>query len=345
VETNVNMRRCLWVLGVLCALGCGSDGATVLGPDGKPISNAGRGGTTSDPGGSGGTGAGTDGGSSGEGGSGAGGSGGDGGAGMDGGTGGGSDVISVDDGDFNMGEPPVTGGEGELAQIVAVTGPQAVTNGGTAILHVEVSPRIDAPEFVVGLVGDAGYHTVVGADPDGDGIYDISVQVNGEATQPSLVLTVALKDDAGNVGTYHQVEIELVRSGTGDVKVTLSFDRVHDLDLHVIEPDGEEISYTNDASATGGQLDLDSGSHCEASAANAENIFWPPGGAPAGEYIVTVQNFEQCTAGDIAFTVRVAYDNRVNTYRGTFADGTAGEAVSANNVQEVVRFTRGVVPP
>jgi hypothetical protein len=260
-------------------------------------------------------------------------------------NGGGNSVISVDDGDFNSGDPPPTVGEAELPEIVSVTGPAAVTNGGTAILHVELSAPAESPEFVVGLVGDTGYHTVVGADPDADGIYDISVQVRAEAMQPSLVLTVALRDAEGNVGPYHQWEIELVRSGTGDVKITLSFDRLHDLDLHVVEPNGEEISYTNDASRTGGKLDLDSGSHCEPSAANAENIFWPPQGAPAGEYIVSVQNFEQCSPGDIDFTVRVAYDNRVDTYRGTFADGTAGEAITADNVKEVVRFTRGVVPP
>jgi len=332
------MRHYLFVLGALCALGCDDDGATVLGPGGagQPSSSAGRGGTGSDPGGSGGTGGSIDG----EGGSMA-----EGGSGSVPDAGAQSDVISVDDGDFNTGEPPVTAGDGSLPQIVSVTGPTAVTNGGTAILHVQLSPAVASPRFVVGLVGDTGFHTVVGADPDGDGIYDISVQVNGEATQPSLVLTVALIDEAGNVGPYQQVEIELVRSGTGDVKVTLSFDRLHDLDLHVVEPDGEEISYTNDASATGGQLDLDSGSLCMPSSANAENIFWPPEGAPAGEYIVSVQNFQQCTPGNIDFTVRVAYDNRVDTYRGTFLDGTAGEAVSTNNVIEMVRFTRGVVPP
>jgi hypothetical protein len=335
VETNLDMRRCVLFFGALWALGCGSDGATVLGPGGAGAPSASAGAAGSGSGGSGG----------GPGSSGTGGS-----TSPEAGSGGsagavGSDVISVDDGDFNTGEPPVTAGDGELPQIVGVTGPSAVTNGGTAILHIQLSPAIESPQFVVGLVGDTGYHTVVGADPDADGIYDISVQVNGEATQPSLVLTVALIDAAGNVGPYHQLEIELVRSGTGDVKVTLSFDRLHDLDLRVVEPNGEEISYTNDASQTGGKLDLDSGSHCEPNAANAENIFWPPEGAPPGEYIVNVQNFEQCSPGDIDFTVRVAYDNRVNTYRGTFADGTAGEAITANNVQEVVRFTRGVVPP
>lgn len=323
------MRHRFLLLAALGVLGCDSDGATVLGAGaaGEPSASAGTGagGAAGGPGSSGAGGAPE--------------------AGSGGAIGMSSEVISVDEGDFNQGDPPLTAGEGELPQIVNVTGPAAVTNGGTAILHVEVSPPVEAPEFVVGLVGDTGYHTVVGSDPDADGIYDISVQVNGETTQPSLVLTVALKDDAGNVGPYQQWEIELVRSGTGDVKITLSFDRLHDLDLHVVEPNGEEISYTNDASATGGRLDLDAGSLCMPSAANAENIFWPPSGAPAGEYVVSVQNFQQCMPGDIDFTVSVEYDGRVNIYRGTFADGTAGEAVTASNVQEVVRFTRGVVPP
>ena len=225
-----------------------------------------------------------------------------------------------------------------------MVGPRAVTNGGTAILHITVSPPVAAPTFLVGLMGDSGYHTVEGSDPEGDGVYDISVQVAGEATQRSLVLSVALRDDQGNVGAYQQVEIELVQSGNGDVKVTLSFDRVHDLDLHVIEPNGEEISFTNNASATGGQLDLDSGSNCEATAANAENVFWPPAGAPAGEYRVTVHNYQQCSPGPIEYTVRVAYDAEVIVFDGTFADGTAAEAVSASNVTEAARFTRGVAP-
>lgn len=321
------MRQCLVLLVALCVLGCGDDGATVLGPGG-----AGRAGAGAGSGGS--SGASGEGGGAGDGGSG----------GLDAGAG--SDVISVDDGDFTGGDPPApTGGGGDSPEIVSVTGPAAVTNGGTAILHVTLSTAVASPRFVVGLVGDTGYHTVVGADPDGDGAYDIAVQVNAEATQPSLVLTVALLDEAGDAGPYQEVEIELVRSGTGDVKITLSFDRVHDLDLHVIEPNGEEIFYMNDASRTGGKLDLDAGSLCMPSAANAENIFWPPGGAPAGQYLVRVQNYQQCTPGDIDFTVRVVIDSRVETYRGTFRDGTAGEAITAENVQEVVRFTRGVVPP
>lgn len=254
----------------------------------------------------------------------------------------GSEVISVGDGLFTNGEPPPPAGtEDALPRIVSLTGPEAVTNGGTAILLVEISPVIAAPRFVVGLDGDTGYSTVTGTDPDGDGVFDISVQVAAEATQTSLVFSVATTDDQGNVGPYSQIEVALLMSGTGDVKVTLSFDRLHDLDLHVVEPNGDEIFYNQSTSSTGGQLDLDSGSNCEASSANAENIFWPPGGAPAGDYRVSVQNYQQCLPGDITFTVRISYDNVVNTYTGTFADGTAGELPTATNVKEIATFHRG----
>jgi hypothetical protein len=238
-----------------------------------------------------------------------------------------SDVISVEDGDFQMGGAPDVSEPEALPAITSLTGPAAVTNGGLAILHVQLASPVDAPSFLVSLVGDMGYHTVPGTDPDADGTYDISVQVSGDATQGSLVLRVALTDGMGNVGEYRELEVELVQSGSGDVKITLSFDRVHDLDLHVVEPNGEEIFFENNASATGGQLDLDSGEHCQPSAANSENIFWPPGEAPTGEYRISVVNYEHCTPGPIEFSVRIAYDSSIETFRGSFPDGSLGSRV------------------
>jgi hypothetical protein len=249
-------------------------------------------------------------------------------------------VIEVSDGSFTPGQPPAPAGDTTLSQIVNVVGPPAVTNGGSAILHVELAPPVPSPTFVIGLNGDSGYHTLTGADPDGDGVYDITAVVAAEATQTSLTFRVALRDAAGNVGPYREIAIPVIQSGTGDVKITLSWDRLHDLDLRVIEPDGEEIRYTNPSSRTGGELDLDSGANCGASAANSENIFWPSGGGPAGEYVVTVHNYQQCSAGAIDYAVRVVYDNTVSTYRGSFADGTASETDAANNLREVARFRR-----
>jgi hypothetical protein len=250
----------------------------------------------------------------------------------------GSELIVVRNANFNVGEAPAASVDEALPQIVNLTGPSAVTNGGTLVLHVEVSPAVDSPTFVVQLAGEPGYHTVVGVDPEGDGIYDITVWVGTETREATLSLSVALLDTAGNAGPPKRIEIPLVQSGTGDVKVTLSFDRSHDLDLHVIEPTGDQIFYQRPGSTLGGRLDLDSGANCEASVANTENVFWPPGGAPAGEYLVSVQNYEQCSPGAIGFTVTIVYDGVVETHDGTFADGTAGEQPTVSNVQQISTF-------
>jgi hypothetical protein len=250
-----------------------------------------------------------------------------------------SDTVSVRDGSFVEGAPPAST-DAALPQIVTLTGPPAVTNGGTAVLRVKLSALVDDPIFAVQLEGDAGYYTVAGVDPDQDGVYDIIVKIPADSDKTSMRVGVALLDAMGNAGPYQEIAIELVASGIGDVKVTLSFDRLHDLDLHVVEPRGDQIFYRTPGSTTGGQLDLDSGANCEPSPYNTENVFWPPGGAPSGTYRVSVQNFQQCSPGDIKFTVRIAYDDVVRTYDGSFPDGSAGEQPTAANVLEITTFER-----
>jgi len=245
-----------------------------------------------------------------------------------------SDIVDVSGGDFQVGEAPASSGAAAVPVILGVTAPPAVTNGGSATLLITLAAPVEAPTFVVSLAGDSGFHTVAGTDSNGDGVYEIDVQVSGDAAQPSLVLSVAATDAAGNVGEYHEVTLELVQSGVGDVKITLSFDRTHDLDLHVFEPMGEEISFMNRASANGGQLDLDSGANCDATTGLSENVFWPRAQAPTGAYRVMVHNYAECSEGDIAYSVRIAHDDQIKTYRGTFASGSAG------TVAEVATFTR-----
>jgi hypothetical protein len=245
-----------------------------------------------------------------------------------------SSVLSITDGSFAPGRAPASCGPEDLPEIVLLEGPSAVTNGGSATLLVTLDAPVDGPQFVLGLAGTAGHHTLTAADADLDGVHEIKLQVLEEASQTSLGLSIAPTDGAGKVGAYEELEIELVQSGTGDVKITLSFDRTHDLDLHVLEPGGEEVSPENPASANGGRLDLDSGSECNPNTGTSENIFWPSGAAPMGEYRVAVLNFEQCTPGDIAFTVRIAHDDVVNTYPGSFVDGSASTRV------EVATFSR-----
>ena len=82
--------------------------------------------------------------------------------------------------------------------------------------------------------------------------------------------------------------------GTGDVQVTLVWADGNDLDLHVIDPSGAEIYFSNPKSPTGGTLDHDDTAGCNTTGAHVENVFWPAGGAPPGQYRVFVKNYSSC---------------------------------------------------
>lgn len=241
-----------------------------------------------------------------------------------------SAVVEVTHGAFVPGAAPPAGAADAgvaLPRIVSLTGPSGVTNGGTANLRVTLEPAVANPLFVVSVDGDSGYHTVTGSDANGDGVQEIQVQVRSEARQGAIVIQVAPTDGKGQIGEYRKLELTLVPSGVGDVKITLSFEPIHDLDLHVIEPGGGEIYFARPTSPTGGKLDLDSGANCSASVANAENIYWPAGAAPTGEYRVRVQDFEPCDRGPIPFTVRIENGAVVDTYQNTFADLKQGSVI------------------
>lgn len=250
-----------------------------------------------------------------------------------------SGVVQIPEASFLSGPAPVAptattpSAGAALPEIVELTGPQGVTNGGTVLLHVTLEPPQAEPLFVVSVAGDTGYHTVRGVDLDGDGSHELELEVLAEVPAGSLRIAVAPTDGAGNVGAYREVTLSVVPSGVGDVKITLTFPPYHDLDLHVFEPGGFELSYLQPSSPSGGRLDLDSGSNCIPSVASSENIFWPAGAAPVGEYRVVVQEFEQCEPGAIDFTVRVENGGLVETFHRRFADGAQGTSI------EVARFT------
>jgi hypothetical protein len=107
--------------------------------------------------------------------------------------------------------------------------------------------------------------------------------------------------------------------GTGDVQVTLRWDDNADIDLYVMDPSGETIYYSHTSSASGGQLDVDN--RCPITAGLPENIFWPPGGAPAGTYTVWVDYYQDCgDAGPVDWTVTTLVQGVTTDYSGTIVN-------------------------
>ncbi len=121
---------------------------------------------------------------------------------------------------------------------------------------------------------------IIAADPIVDGIVLVDL-----ATGELIIRTLGATPDTPDLAT-------------GDVRVTLRWSDVADLDLSVTDPLGETVGYNNPSVSSGGALDVDANSSCsEATVSPAENIIWSSD-APRGSYVVTVSYYSSCEAGD-----------------------------------------------
>lgn len=88
---------------------------------------------------------------------------------------------------------------------------------------------------------------------------------------------------------------------TGDVQVTLRWNTSDDLDLIVVDPAGSIVDFGSPIAPSGGQLDVDANGFCQTqSLAPVENIFWPIGAAPDGEYLAYVTLAIPCSLAALA---------------------------------------------
>lgn len=94
-------------------------------------------------------------------------------------------------------------------------------------------------------------------------------------------------------------------ASTGDVQITLIWNHDSDMDLHVIDPAGEEIYYANPTSDSGGELDVDAIPDEGEAGPHVENIFWPPDGAPPGLYTAFVHHFDSYTGAAGSYTLEI----------------------------------------
>jgi hypothetical protein len=174
----------------------------------------------------------------------------------------------------------------------------------------------------VRLAADRGFSTAIIGIAGVDGYYELTLP---SAATAELLVTLSQQLDVdsfewamsvgGPVATSHA---NVVNVGTGDVQVSLSWNTTADVDLHVVDPSGEEILYLNRMSASGGELDLDSNAGCSDGPRN-ENITWPAGAAPAGTYRVLVDYWSSCEAPSTPYTVTINVKGReVQTFTGTF---------------------------
>lgn len=167
--------------------------------------------------------------------------------------------------------------------------------------------------------------------------------VKCESGDPQNCLLEAANTATTNLSNYAskiasmEEKIQLMESaliyGYGDIQITLTWDNTADLDLWVTDPFGEKISYENMESESGGQLDVD-----DTDGYGPENIFWPTGAAPAGNYLVQVDYFSG--PGPSNYVILIQAGDSSEQYEGVISDGETLDIVSFNFAKGFTNFTK-----
>jgi hypothetical protein len=218
---------------------------------------------------------------------------------------------------------------------VSATTPSQVINGGSSQISVTSADQFSV--VIIAVNGRTDYYQLT--LPSGVTTADLVITLAQQIPTTSFTLNVAAGASATTIGPYVSQLVGLVTVGTGDVQVSVSWNTAADVDLHVVDPSGEEIYYGNPTATSGGELDLDSNAACGTDGPRNENVTWPTGTAPSGTYTVRLDYWSNCsaTSTDYIVTVHVT-GHAAQTFTGTFTG--SGDAGALGAGTQITTFTK-----
>ena len=197
--------------------------------------------------------------------------------------------------------------------------------GGTTTLEID-GESFDG--LVIALQGVEGYVDVDYTNARSSA----NVAITLEGDLPAGIFTLRVAGRQGSeVGEYVTIPVSVVQVGSdGPIQVSVSWDTPTDVDLHVIDPNGEEIYFANPVGDTGGELDLDSNAACSIDGVNNENITWGDNDDPdSGTYTVLVHYWSNCSQGTTNYIVTVRVEGEpTRTYSGTLVEDDEEDEVA-----------------
>ncbi len=103
---------------------------------------------------------------------------------------------------------------------------------------------------------------------------------------------------------------------TGVLRCSLSWSNGDDLDIHVVEPGGNEIYWDNARSSTAGNLDVDMNAGGRTNEIDpVENITWPKQRTmQEGQYEVDVHNYNKRSKSNVGFEAEIEFNGNVYNF-------------------------------
>ena len=229
---------------------------------------------------------------------------------------------------------------------ISISGSGTIVTGGSFFLDVvpEAGAPIDtllvsvekeaAGYYEIELPGTASSYRLVGAVPD-----DLD-QTRAASSIGLCVTAVHAIDRVGETQCHRVYIADIAPVVTRDVQVTLSWDADSNLDLQVLDPNGNEV----ERSTVQGEQRMvaDSNEGCEATPDGIRNeqVAWSAESVPAGVYTVQVNYQASCGVAETNYLVRVDNAGETGTFSGVLrGTGNYTEFVTTLTVAD------GMTPP
>ena len=229
---------------------------------------------------------------------------------------------------------------------ISISGSGTIVTGGSFFLDVvaESGAPIDtllisieheaAGYYEIDLPGKAASYRLVGAVP-----YDLD-PTRADSSVGVCVTAVHAIDRVGET-QCHRVYIATVV--TEDVQVTLSWDADSDVDLQVVDPNGNEVGRSPVQGEQGTVEDSNEGCGLAGAAPDGirnEQVAWTAGSVPAGVYTVRVNYQASCEVSETNYVLRVNNSGEARTFSRTLTGtGDYTEFVTTVTVSD------GTAPP
>ena len=209
-----------------------------------------------------------------------------------------------------------------------VAGISVMLNGGSA--QQTVSGSAAYTRVIVAVEGLKDYYELT--LPAGVSSEGLLLTAKESAPPYTWSFAYAVGDPAA-VGAYANQTVQFITAATGDIQVSVSWSDTSDVDLHVIDPNGEEVYFGHRDAASGGHLDIDSNAACSDDGPpngfhkNNENIVWPVGSAVPGDYTVVLDYWSPCGFSQTDWVVTVQRTGAAaQIFTGSFVGASAPDA-------------------
>ena len=232
---------------------------------------------------------------------------------------------------LKSGAPQAAGG----APIVTAPIPALILLGGT--VQVTASAATPFSKLAV-VIPDVDDHWELDL---GFSTNSVNILIVFGQEVPTPVFKMRMAGSTGGVyGAYQESPISMISVGTGDVQVNITWNSAADVDLHVVDPIGDEAYWAHKSTVSGGQLDLDSNAGCGSDGPRAENVFWATGLIPPrGEYIVRVDYWSSCSAVKTDYVVTINVRGKApQVYTGSFTGGGDGGGKGSGKLITTVTY-------